>query len=75
MSREGLYIAGTGSFAAEIASWVRASGAEPTGLIELRESSRVGSTIHGLPVISLVRCAMAQDVLADVYPSERTPAP
>lgn len=47
-----LYIAGTGSYAAEIASWARAAGREPTGLIELRDADRIGSTIHGLTVIA-----------------------
>jgi sugar O-acyltransferase (sialic acid O-acetyltransferase NeuD family) len=53
MSPDLLHIAGTGSFAAEIASWARESGIEPGGLIELRDPERVGSTIHGLPVLAL----------------------
>jgi sugar O-acyltransferase (sialic acid O-acetyltransferase NeuD family) len=46
-----LYIAGTGSYAAEIASWATAAGRQPAGLIELLQPERVGSTIHGLIVI------------------------
>jgi acetyltransferase EpsM len=47
-----LYIAGTGSFAAEIASWASAGGQDPAGLIELRDPARIGSTTHGLPVVA-----------------------
>ncbi len=49
----GLYIGGTGSFAAEIADWARAGGHAVTGLIELRDPARVGTHFHGLPTISL----------------------
>jgi len=48
-----LYIAGTGSFAAEVAEWALESGDEPAGLIELIDPQRVGSRIHGLEVISI----------------------
>ena len=48
-----LYIAGTGSYAAEIASWASDTGAEIAGLIELQQPERVGSTIHGLDVIAV----------------------
>jgi acetyltransferase EpsM len=47
-----LYIAGTGTFAAEVLDWARASGAHVCGLIELRDESRVGSEIHGLAVVA-----------------------
>jgi sugar O-acyltransferase (sialic acid O-acetyltransferase NeuD family) len=53
MSPQLLHIAGTGSFAAEIISWATASGAQPAGLIELRDPARVGTEIHGLPVVAL----------------------
>ena len=46
-----LYIAGTGSYAAEIASWAATAGRQPAGLIELIDPERVGTTIHGLAVI------------------------
>ena len=48
-----LYIAGTGSFAAEIADWAEASGAEIDGLIELEQAERIGSEIHGIEVVAL----------------------
>ena len=48
-----VHIAGTGSFAAEIADWARAAGIEVEALIELEDSERVGSVIHGLPVVHL----------------------
>ncbi len=47
-----LHVAGTGSFAAEIADWARASGAEVVGLIEMRDPARVGGHVHGLPVVA-----------------------
>lgn len=50
-----LFIAGTGSFAAEIASWAAAAGRRPAGLIELRDPARVGSSVHGLPVVDGAR--------------------
>lgn len=48
-----LYIAGTGSFAAEIAGWAADAGTEIGGLVELQQPQRVGSTIHGFPVVGL----------------------
>jgi acetyltransferase EpsM len=50
---ESLYIAGTGSFAAEIAGWMADAGIEVGGLIELREADREGTVVHGLPVVAL----------------------
>jgi sugar O-acyltransferase (sialic acid O-acetyltransferase NeuD family) len=47
---EGLYVAGTGSFALEIVEYARASGHDVAGLLELVDSSRVGSKLLGLPV-------------------------
>lgn len=52
MSAE-IYIAGTGSFAAEIADVARGAGFEPRALIELQDESRVGSRIHDLEVLPL----------------------
>jgi sugar O-acyltransferase (sialic acid O-acetyltransferase NeuD family) len=53
MSAHDLHIAGTGTFAAEIISWAVAGGARPVGLIELRDPARVGTQVHGLPVVAL----------------------
>jgi acetyltransferase EpsM len=53
MAATSIYVAGTGSFSAEIASWAADSGAAVEGLIELEEAARVGSTIHGLPVLGI----------------------
>ena len=50
-----LHIAGTGSFAAEVAGWAADAGIEIDGLIELQDPGRVGSTVHGLPVVALDR--------------------
>ena len=48
-----LYVAGTGTFAAEVAGWAAESGHDPAGLIELVDPGRVGDTIHGLPVVGI----------------------
>lgn len=48
-----LYVAGTGSYAAEIADWAMATAAEIGGLIELQNPGRVGSKVHRLPVVDL----------------------
>lgn len=48
-----LYLAGTGSFAAEIAEFARAARLEVEALVELRDPVRVGTLIHGLPVVEL----------------------
>jgi UDP-perosamine 4-acetyltransferase len=45
-----IHVAGTGSFALEMAEYARAAGLEVTGLVELQDSARVGAVIHGLPV-------------------------
>ena len=49
----GLHIAGTGTYAAEIAGWVADAGIEIEGLVELEDPDRVGTVIHGLKVVSL----------------------
>jgi sugar O-acyltransferase (sialic acid O-acetyltransferase NeuD family) len=46
-----LHVAGTGSFAAEVVEFAHAAGMQVEGLIELLDRSRVGTAIHGLPVI------------------------
>jgi sugar O-acyltransferase (sialic acid O-acetyltransferase NeuD family) len=48
-----VYIAGTGSYAAEIVDWARAAGATVVGLVELLDSARVGMVKHGVPVCDL----------------------
>ncbi|HEY1359295.1 MAG TPA: hypothetical protein VGF21_13415 [Thermoleophilaceae bacterium] len=47
---EGIWIAGTRSFAAEVLGYAREAGLEVTGLLEPRERDNVGSKVHGLPV-------------------------
>ena len=49
----GLYIAGTGSFAAEVAEFARAGGQDVVALVELLDEERVGQEIHGLPVVGI----------------------
>jgi len=48
-----LHIAGTGSFAAEIAEYARDAGQHVVALLEWLDPARVGTRIHGLPVIQL----------------------
>jgi sugar O-acyltransferase (sialic acid O-acetyltransferase NeuD family) len=48
-----VFVAGTGSFAAEISDWARAAGLEVAGLIELLDDRRTGTTVHSLPVIGI----------------------
>lgn len=50
---DSLHIAGTGSFAAEIAGWAEDAAVEVAGLIALQRPEEAGSTIHGLPVVSV----------------------
>jgi sugar O-acyltransferase (sialic acid O-acetyltransferase NeuD family) len=45
-----VFIAGTGTFAAEIADWARAAGLSVAGLVELFDDSNIGATRHGLDV-------------------------
>jgi sugar O-acyltransferase (sialic acid O-acetyltransferase NeuD family) len=51
LSRE-LYIAGTGSFAVEVAEWAQDAGWTIVGLVELLDRSRVGAVIAGRPVVA-----------------------
>lgn len=46
-----LHIAGTGSFAAEIADWAVDAGFVVDALIALQRPAEAGSVIHGLPVV------------------------
>jgi sugar O-acyltransferase (sialic acid O-acetyltransferase NeuD family) len=50
---EPLHIAGSGTYAAEIAGWAADAGIVIEGLVELEDPDRVGTVIHGLPVVSL----------------------
>lgn len=47
-----LYLAGTGSFAVEVAEWAEDAGWTVVGLIELLDSSRVGTLVAGRPVVA-----------------------
>jgi UDP-perosamine 4-acetyltransferase len=53
MQPRGLFVAGTGSFAAEVSDWAGAAGDAVLGLIEMRDESRIGGTRHGLAVVGL----------------------
>jgi UDP-3-O-[3-hydroxymyristoyl] glucosamine N-acyltransferase len=48
-----LFIAGTGSFAAEVAGWAADAGIEVEGLIALQRPDEAGSVVHGLPVVGV----------------------
>jgi sugar O-acyltransferase (sialic acid O-acetyltransferase NeuD family) len=45
-----IHVAGTGSFALEVAEYAHAAGLAVAGLIELQDPARVGGEVHGLPV-------------------------
>ena len=45
-----IFIAGTGSFAVEIADWAQAAGYRIAGLVELFDDSRIATTRHGFEV-------------------------
>lgn len=45
-----IWIAGTRSFAAEVAGYAREAGLELAGLLEPNDRDRIGGTVHGLPV-------------------------
>ena len=47
-----IFVAGTGSYALEVVEYARAAGLAVDGLVELAEPARVGTTIHGLPVVA-----------------------
>jgi hypothetical protein len=48
-----LHVAGTGSFAFEVLEYARAAGHDVVALLELVDPTRIGSEIHGLPVVGL----------------------
>lgn len=47
-----LYLAGSGSFALEVAEWAQDAGWTVTGLVELFDASRIGSVLAGHPVVA-----------------------
>lgn len=47
-----LCLAGSGSFAVEVAEWASDAGWQVLGLIELLDESRVGATVGGHPVLA-----------------------
>ena len=47
-----LHIAGTGSFALEVVEYAREAGFSVAGLVELVDEQRIGTEIHGLPVVA-----------------------
>lgn len=48
-----IYLAGTGTFAAEVAAWAHDAGIRVLGLVELEDESRVGTAFHGLGAIAI----------------------
>jgi acetyltransferase EpsM len=51
-----LYLAGSGSFATEVAEWARDAGWTVRGLVELLDAARVGSIHEGFPIIAAPTC-------------------
>jgi sugar O-acyltransferase (sialic acid O-acetyltransferase NeuD family) len=47
-----LYLAGTGTFGAEVAEWAQDAGWTVAGLIELRDRPHVGARARGRPVLA-----------------------
>jgi UDP-perosamine 4-acetyltransferase len=47
-----LHVAGTGSFALEVVEYAQAGGYRVAGLLELLDPTRVGTSVHGLPVLA-----------------------
>jgi acetyltransferase EpsM len=47
-----LYLAGTGTFAMEVAEWAQDAGWTVSAMLELRDLSCVGSTVSGRPVLA-----------------------
>jgi UDP-perosamine 4-acetyltransferase len=52
MSVSEIHVAGTGAFALEVVEYARDAGHSVAGLIELLDLARVGSEVHGLPVVA-----------------------
>ncbi len=51
-----LYLAGSGSFATEVADWAQDAGWMVRGLIELLDATRVGSIRDGFPIVAATTC-------------------
>src|ERR1019366_4188712 len=49
---EALHLAGSGSFAADVAEWARDDGWGGVGRVELLPDTRVGTVVAGLPVVA-----------------------
>jgi UDP-3-O-[3-hydroxymyristoyl] glucosamine N-acyltransferase len=47
-----IHVAGTGAFALEVIEYARDAGHAVAALVELLDPARVGSEVHGLPVIA-----------------------
>jgi sugar O-acyltransferase (sialic acid O-acetyltransferase NeuD family) len=61
-----LHVAGTGSFALEIVEYARAAGFSVAGLVELVDERRIGTEIHGLPVVAGRSGAASDDIVLGV---------
>jgi sugar O-acyltransferase (sialic acid O-acetyltransferase NeuD family) len=48
-----IFVAGTGSYAADVLQVTRDAGHEVCGLVELSDPSRVGTIVHDLPVVGM----------------------
>lgn len=51
-----LYLAGSGSFAVEVAEWAQDAGWTVRGLVELLDAARIGSVRGGFPVLAPAAC-------------------
>ena len=58
-----IFVAGTGSFALEAVEYARETGLEVAGLVELVDPERVGTEIHGLPVVAVDACGAGDEVV------------
>lgn len=66
-----LYVAGTRSFAAEVADFAEAAGHRVVGLLEPYAREQIGTTIHGFPVTWLEETAAAEVVIGTGERSRR----
>lgn len=53
MTSRTVHIVGTRTFAGEVADFARDAGLSIAGLLEPRDTDRIGTTIHGIPVVGL----------------------
>lgn len=70
MTRE-LLVVGTRSFAGEVADYCEQAGYRILGLLEPYDASRIGSEIHGLPVLPFERAKGALVALGTGEPDRR----